>query len=66
MSQKKPFKRCCNFLTVKGVIEPVMIFESPFSDINTSGIMGVFGDTTSRKIISLITSINDNAQENND
>lgn len=51
-----------NFLTVKGVIEPAMLFESPFSDINTSGIMGVFDDTTSRKIISLITSINDTAE----
>ncbi len=51
-----------NFLTVKGVIEPAMLFESPFSDINTSGILGVFDDTTSRKIISLITSINDTAE----
>ena len=51
-----------NFLTVKGVIEPAMLFESPFSDINTSGIMGVFDDTTSRKIISLIASINDTAE----
>jgi type I restriction enzyme R subunit len=51
-----------NFLTVKGVIEPAMLFESPFSDINTSGIMGVFDDATSRKIISLITSINDTAE----
>uniref|UniRef100_UPI0040471A30 DEAD/DEAH box helicase family protein n=1 Tax=Algoriphagus sp. TaxID=1872435 RepID=UPI0040471A30 len=51
-----------NFLTVKGVIEPAMLFESPFSDINTSGIMGVFDDTTSRKIISLITGINDTAE----
>jgi type I restriction enzyme R subunit len=51
-----------NFFTVKGVIEPSMLFESPFSDINTSGIMGVFDDATSRKIISLITSINDTAE----
>jgi hypothetical protein len=42
--------------------EPDILFESPFSDINTSGIMGVFDDTTSRKIISLITSINDTAE----
>jgi len=39
-----------------------MLFESPFSDINTIGIMGVFDDATSRKIISLITSINDTAE----
>jgi hypothetical protein len=35
---------------------------SPFSDINASGIMGVFDVATSRKIISLITRINDTAE----
>jgi type I restriction enzyme R subunit len=48
-----------NFLTVKGLIEPSMLFESPFSDINT---IGVFDDAISRKIISLIASINDTAE----
>ena len=51
-----------NFFTVKGIIEPFMLFESPFTDINTSGIMGVFDEATSTKIISLIEGINHTAE----
>ena len=51
-----------NFFTVKGVIEPAMLFEPPFTDINTSGIMGVFDEVTSTKIISLIEEINHTAE----
>jgi type I restriction enzyme R subunit len=51
-----------NFFTVKGVIEPAMLFEPPFTDINTSGIMGVFDEATSTKIISLIEEINHTAE----
>ena len=51
-----------NFFTVKGVIEPAMLFEAPFTDINTSGIMGVFDEVTSVRIISLIEGINHTAE----
>lgn len=51
-----------NFFTVKGVIEPAMLFEAPFTDINTSGIMGVFDEVTSTRIISLIEGINHTAE----
>ena len=51
-----------NFFTVKGIVEPTMLFEPPFTDINTSGIMGVFDETTSAKIIALIERINNNAE----
>ncbi len=51
-----------NFLTVKGVIEPAMLFEPPFTDINTSGIMGMFDEVTSTKIISLLEQINHSAE----
>lgn len=50
-----------NFFTVKGIIEPSMLFEPPFTDINTSGIMGVFDEVISAKIISLIEEINHTA-----
>jgi len=50
-----------NFFTVKGVVEPAMLFEPPFTDMNTSGIMGVFDEATSTKIISLIEKINHTA-----
>jgi type I restriction enzyme R subunit len=51
-----------NFLSVKGIIEPAKLFDSPFTDINTSGIMGVFDVSTSTRIISLIEAINHNAE----
>jgi type I restriction enzyme R subunit len=51
-----------NFLTVKGVIEPAMLFESPFSDIDTSGIMGVFDESFSAKILKLMERLNKTAE----
>jgi len=39
-----------------------MLFEPPFTDINTSGIIGVFDETISEKIISLIEEINHTAE----
>ena len=51
-----------NFLNVKGIIEPAKLFDAPFTDINTSGIMGVFDASTSTRIISLIEEINHNAE----
>jgi type I restriction enzyme R subunit len=51
-----------NFFSVKGIIEPAMLFEAPFTDINTSGIMGVFDEVTSTRIISLIEGINHTAE----
>jgi type I restriction enzyme R subunit len=50
------------FFAVKGVVEPTMLFEPPFTDINTSGIMGVFDQDTSTRIISLIRTINSRAE----
>jgi type I restriction enzyme R subunit len=47
-----------NFFSIKGVIEPSMLFEPPFTDIDTSGIMGVFDTEVSARIINLIEEIN--------
>lgn len=51
-----------NYFNVKGIIEPEMLFSSPFTDISSSGIMGVFDESTSAKIIELIEEINRNAE----
>ncbi|MDC1403813.1 helicase-related protein, partial [Crocinitomicaceae bacterium] len=50
------------YLTKNGTIEPGMLFESPFTDINDSGLNGVFDDTSAYKIISIVEYINENAQ----
>jgi type I restriction enzyme, R subunit len=43
-----------NFLNVKGIIEPAMLFETPFIDINSNGVEGLFEKQIALKIISLI------------
>ena len=50
-----------NFFTVKGFIEPSMLFEAPFTDISTSGLVGVFSEGDARKIIEVIERINETA-----
>ena len=51
-----------NFFSVKGIIEAEMLFNPPFTDINTNGIIRVFDSETATKIISLIDQINHNAE----
>ena len=51
-----------NFLSVNGVIDTGMLFEQPFTDLNSEGIAGVFDEETSTKIISLIEQINQNSE----
>lgn len=51
-----------NFLNVKGIIEPSMLFEAPFTDINLNGVTGLFDEIVATKIISLIEVINHNAE----
>jgi len=51
-----------NFLSINGTFEPSMLFELPFSDINSSGIMGLFDHEQAGKIIELIERVNRNAE----
>jgi type I restriction enzyme R subunit len=48
-------------LTKNGTIDPSMLFEPPFTDMNDQGLMGVFDDASSHKIISIVERINENA-----
>lgn len=50
-----------NFFVVNGTIDPSMLFEPPFTDINSSGIAGLFDDETQIKLIQLIEKVNENA-----
>jgi len=51
-----------NYLSVKGTIELDMLFESPFTDVSSAGISGLFDNEVANKIISLIKEINYNAE----
>lgn len=50
-----------SYLTKNGTIEPGMLFEPPFTDMNDQGLLGVFEDGEAHKLISIISKINENA-----
>jgi len=51
-----------NFLNVKGIIDPSVLFELPFTDINSTGVAGLFDPSVATRIISLIEKVNHNAE----
>jgi len=50
-----------SYLTKNGTIDKSMLFEPPFTDVNDQGLMGVFDDADTVKIIRIIDEINANA-----
>jgi type I restriction enzyme R subunit len=54
--------RIISYLTKNGTIEKEMLFEAPFTDMHDQGLVGVFDDGDATKVISIIDSINSNAQ----
>jgi type I restriction enzyme R subunit len=50
------------YLTKNGTIEPSMLFEPPFTDINDKGLLGVFEVGDAHKVISIVERINGNAE----
>jgi len=50
-----------NFFTVNGSIDPSLLFEPPFTEIDSNGICGLFDEDTQVKIIQLIEKVNENA-----
>ena len=50
-----------NYLVKNGVMEPKTMFETPFTNINDQGVVGVFGEKESKKIVETIQQINRNA-----
>jgi type I restriction enzyme R subunit len=50
-----------SYLTKNGTIEPSMLFEPPFTDMNDQGLMGMFEDSDAHKVINIIERINENA-----
>jgi type I restriction enzyme R subunit len=44
-------------LAARGVVDPALLCESPFTDMNPSGLAGVFGDSEVAEIISILDEI---------
>ena len=50
-----------NHLVNSGFLESKFILDTPFTNINDQGVLGVFGESLSKKIIETLQQINRNA-----
>jgi len=50
-----------DFLTRNGTIDPKMLFEPPFTNMHDKGVLGVFDQAQSSRIIQIIEGVNGNA-----
>jgi type I restriction enzyme, R subunit len=50
-----------NYLSVNGLIEPGALFEPPFTEIHDGGIVGLFDEEVSARIVELVEGVNGNA-----
>jgi EcoEI R protein len=48
-------------LTQRGWMEPSLLYESPFTDINPRGVEGIFNDTEVTQLIGVLTSVREHA-----
>jgi type I restriction enzyme R subunit len=44
-------------LTARGIVDPELLYESPFTDVNSSGVAGIFGDNEVAEIVSILDAI---------
>ena len=47
-----------DYLTQKGVMDPGLLYEPPFTDLHYKGLDGVFRDNDADQIVALIRSFN--------
>lgn len=52
-----------DYLAKNGTIDKSKLFEKPFTDINSLGLVGLFKDEEVAKIVSIVDDINGNAQK---
>ncbi|MEA2719392.1 MAG: type restriction enzyme subunit [Candidatus Eremiobacteraeota bacterium] len=48
-------------LTARGVVNPELLYESPFTDVDPMGVSGVFSDTDASRIVDILTTVRKNA-----
>jgi type I restriction enzyme, R subunit len=48
-----------DYLTQNGIMDPGLLYESPFTDIHTKGLDGIFDDTDADGIVSIVRSFNE-------
>ena len=47
-----------NYLVKNGIMEPKAMFDTPLTNINDQGVLGVFGENERRKIMDTLRQIN--------
>jgi len=45
-------------LTDRGIMEPGLLYASPFVDLNPLGVAGVFGDKDAAEVVSIVEEVN--------
>lgn len=48
-------------LTAQGIVDPGLLYESPFTDVDPLGVSGVFIETDAMKIVEILTAVRRNA-----
>ena len=51
-----------SYLNKNGTIDKSMLFQAPFTDSHDQGLFGIFDDAQAGKIVSIIDTINGNAE----
>lgn len=47
-------------LTARGIVEPTLLYESPFTDVDPNGVSGVFTDAEASEIVDILKTIRNN------
>jgi type I restriction enzyme, R subunit len=50
-----------SYLTKNGMIDNAMLFEPPFTNLHQDGLLGVFDEISAKKVIQLVSAVNENA-----
>lgn len=48
-------------LTARSVVDPELLYESPFTDVDLLGVSGVFNEIDAKKIVDILRSVRSNA-----
>ena len=48
-------------LTARGMVDPGLLYESPFTDVDPMGVSGVFSDVDTSKIVDILATVRSNA-----
>ncbi len=60
-SQMNFINTLINFLNQNGTIDKNMLFERPFTDINSNSVLGLFEEQDAHKIISILDAVNESS-----